>query len=263
MRSEAFGEESIGSNGQPEVYVFENLTDEQAEKVLRSHGSNGVFLVTMNTENQHCYVYLLLSHDEGGEGKCVRYHLQQVKNGFLMHLQDTSVAGNTITEAVDGLCHYFASKGLPLQPVFGNLDSGAAEKSLSFSVISPPPEYSAGQRYPDAPRKKLPTIKDIHSSLMQTIATNSTSYGSITSTTVKRNEPGCFHRLCHCDPAGHWWKPHKAGPCMAVLLVIGWILFLLFFGWAVAIFMLFGLLLLGIMYLVNFICTCSCTDPFN
>ena len=80
---------------------------------------------------------------------------------------------------------------------------------------------------------------------------------------VTLTEPGCFHRLCHCDPAGHWWKPHKAGPCMAVLLVIGWILFLLFFGWAVAIFMLFGLLLLGIMYLVNFICTCSCTDPFN
>lgn len=70
---------------------------------------------------------------------------------------------------------------------------------------------------------------------------------------------GCLWRSCHTDPGGHWYKPHKAGPCMAVLLVMGWIIFLLIFGWIV----LLALILVGILvlcaYVLNFICTGRCS----
>ena len=72
-------------------------------------------------------------------------------------------------------------------------------------------------------------------------------------------ERGCCWKACHTDPAGHWYKPHKAGPIMAVLLFIGWILFLVLFGWVVALALILILVLVMCAYTLNFICTGRCS----
>ena len=72
-------------------------------------------------------------------------------------------------------------------------------------------------------------------------------------------ERGCCWNACHTDPAGHWYKPHKAGPVMAILLIIGWILFLVLFGWVVALALILILVLVMCAYTLNFICTGRCS----
>ena len=60
------------------------------------------------------------------------------------------------------------------------------------------------------------------------------------------------------NPDGAWYLPHKAGPVTAVLLVIGWILFLLVFGWIVALALVLVFILIVFAYILNFICTGRC-----
>ena len=69
---------------------------------------------------------------------------------------------------------------------------------------------------------------------------------------------GCCWKTFHTDVNGKWYKPHKAGPVTGCLLVIGWILFLLLFGWIVGLALLLVLILIGCAGLYNFICTGRC-----
>ena len=68
----------------------------------------------------------------------------------------------------------------------------------------------------------------------------------------------CCWKAFHTDVNGRWYKPHKAGPVMAGLLVVGWILFLVFFGWVVGLALLLVLLLTLCACFVNFLCTGKC-----
>ena len=70
---------------------------------------------------------------------------------------------------------------------------------------------------------------------------------------------GCCWKLFHTDPAGRWYKPHKAGPITAVLLIIGWILFLICFGWIIALALILVAVLVLCAYCLNFICTGRCS----
>ena len=75
--------------------------------------------------------------------------------------------------------------------------------------------------------------------------------------TDQRNR-GCCWKAFHTDINGKWWKPHKAGPVMAVLLVIGWILFIVLFGWIVLMALILVAILICFSYCCNFICTGKC-----
>ena len=69
---------------------------------------------------------------------------------------------------------------------------------------------------------------------------------------------GCCWKAFHTDPQGSWYKPHKAGPVSAILLVVGWILFIVLCGWVVALAMILVFILIGFAYVFNFICTGRC-----
>ena len=69
---------------------------------------------------------------------------------------------------------------------------------------------------------------------------------------------GCCWKAFHTDADGKWYKPHKAGPITACLLVVGWVLFLVLFGWIVGLALLLVLLLLACACLYNYICTGRC-----
>lgn len=71
-------------------------------------------------------------------------------------------------------------------------------------------------------------------------------------------EHGCCWKAFHTDVNGKWYKPHKAGPVTGCVLLIGWILFLVFFGWVVGLALLLVLLLTACACFVNFICTGKC-----
>lgn len=69
---------------------------------------------------------------------------------------------------------------------------------------------------------------------------------------------GCCWKAFHTDVNGKWYKPHKAGPVAGCLLVVGWVLFLVLFGWIVGLALLLVLLMIGCASLYNFICTGRC-----
>ena len=68
----------------------------------------------------------------------------------------------------------------------------------------------------------------------------------------------CCWKAFHTDPNGAWYKPHKAGPITGFFLVIGWILFIIFFGWIVALALVLVFILVIFAYILNFICTGRC-----
>lgn len=69
---------------------------------------------------------------------------------------------------------------------------------------------------------------------------------------------GCCWKAFHTDINGKWWKPHKAGPITATILVIGWIIFIVFFGWIVLMALILVAILICFSYCCNFICTGKC-----
>ena len=69
---------------------------------------------------------------------------------------------------------------------------------------------------------------------------------------------GCCWKAFHTDPQGAWYKPHKAGLITGFILVIGWILFIVFFGWIVALALILVFILIIFAYILNFICTGRC-----
>ena len=76
--------------------------------------------------------------------------------------------------------------------------------------------------------------------------------------TVPPEQRGCCWKAFHTDINGKWWKPHKAGPITAILLVIGWILFIVLFGWIVLMALILVAILICFSYCCNFICTGKC-----
>ena len=76
--------------------------------------------------------------------------------------------------------------------------------------------------------------------------------------TASPEQRGCCWKTFHTDVNGKWWKPHKAGPITAILLVIGWILFIVFFGWIVLMALILVAILICFSYCCNFICTGKC-----
>ena len=76
--------------------------------------------------------------------------------------------------------------------------------------------------------------------------------------TVPPEQRSCCWKAFHTDVNGKWWKPHKAGPVTAVLLVIGWILFVVFLGWIVLMALILVAILICFSYCCNFICTGKC-----
>lgn len=74
---------------------------------------------------------------------------------------------------------------------------------------------------------------------------------------------GCCWKAFHTDVNGKWYKPHKAGPITGCLLVLGWIIFLVLFGWIVGLALLIVLLLICCAAFYNFICTgrCAVDEP--
>ena len=83
-------------------------------------------------------------------------------------------------------------------------------------------------------------------------------YGHTHTHTLDERERGCCWKAFHTDVHGKWWKPHKAGPVTAILLVMGWILFVVFFGWIVLMALVLVAILIGFSYCCNFICTGKC-----
>ena len=75
---------------------------------------------------------------------------------------------------------------------------------------------------------------------------------------VPQRKRGCCWKTFHTDVNGKWYKPHKAGPVTGFLLVVGWILFLVFFGWIVGLALLLVLMMVACASLYNFICTGKC-----
>lgn len=74
----------------------------------------------------------------------------------------------------------------------------------------------------------------------------------------RNSEHDCCWKAFHTDVNGKWFMPHKAGPITGCLLVIGWIIFLILFGWMVALALLLVLFLTLCACFVNFICTGNC-----
>ena len=72
------------------------------------------------------------------------------------------------------------------------------------------------------------------------------------------SQKGCCWKAFHTDVNGKWWKPHKAGPITAFFLVIGWILFLVLFGWIVGLALILVAVLICFAYIFNFMCTGRC-----
>ena len=72
------------------------------------------------------------------------------------------------------------------------------------------------------------------------------------------SQKGCCWKAFHTDVNGKWYKPHKAGPVTAILLVIGWILFLVLFGWIVGLALILVVILICFAYIFNFMCTGRC-----
>ena len=69
---------------------------------------------------------------------------------------------------------------------------------------------------------------------------------------------GCCWKAFHTDPAGAWYKPHKAGCVTGALLVLGWIVFLVLFGWIIALALILVFVLVIFAYILNFFCTGRC-----
>ena len=68
---------------------------------------------------------------------------------------------------------------------------------------------------------------------------------------------GCW-KLFHTDPGGQWYMPHKAGPITAFFLVLGWIIFLVLFGWIIGMALVLVFILVVFAYVLNFVCTGRC-----
>jgi len=64
--------------------------------------------------------------------------------------------------------------------------------------------------------------------------------------------------LWHTDPDGSWYKPHKAGCLTAILLLLGWLIFLTLFGWIIVIALVLVTILIVFAATINFFCTGQC-----
>lgn len=69
---------------------------------------------------------------------------------------------------------------------------------------------------------------------------------------------GCCWKAFHTDVNGKWYKPHKAGLVTGCLLLVGWVFFLVLFGWIVGLALLLVLCLILCACLYNYICTGRC-----
>ena len=69
---------------------------------------------------------------------------------------------------------------------------------------------------------------------------------------------GCCYHLWHTDPDGSWYKPHKAGFLTAILLLLGWLVFLILFGWIILIALILVTILIVFAATINFLCTGRC-----
>jgi hypothetical protein len=127
------------------------------------------------------------------------------------------------------------------------------------SEIEVPPDYNPAQKYPEAPRRALPVIIPIRPTLRRLQAAALREETQSRSITEVEQQTGFWWKACHTDIDGHWYKPHKAGPCMALLLVVGWIVFLLLFGWIIALALVLVGLLVLCAYGLNFACTGRCS----
>ncbi|XP_003382854.2 PREDICTED: uncharacterized protein LOC100634091 [Amphimedon queenslandica] len=241
-------------------FIFDDFSSQQSEDLLRQHGKHATYLVSHFHDPQSYQLVIRFDEPEGLVFKHYAMGLTGEREVFVEGIQ------GKFKSLEDGILAVEEELSTKLSPIF-DFDSDEDTDFLSSDSISisqeVPPEYVPAQKYPEAPRKQLPFIVPIRPTLRRlqnATLTNSlqreSDYNTVPESEVHH---GCCWRLCHTDPRGQWYKPHKAGPCMAVVLVIGWFFFLLLFGWIIAL----ALLLVGILvmcaYTLNFVCTGRCT----
>jgi hypothetical protein len=238
-------------------YVFDNLSCDQAEDLLRRHGDDGSYLVSHFHDPESYGLSIRLTDDQSvykHYSICLKEGNFQVEN-----FPDTFV---TIEQVVS----FVQEKMKPtrLVPIFHKFNCETCDYSISMSEDEPP-SYTQAQRYPEAARKALPIIVPIRPTLRRMMGGGSERITDTTEESAEQQPPpaaeehhGCCWKAFHTDPQGSWYKPHKAGPITAFFLIIGWILFIIFFGWIVALALILVFVLIVFAYILNFICTGRC-----
>lgn len=238
-------------------YVFDNLSCDQAEDLLRRHGDNGTYIVSHFHDPES---YGLSIRIMEGEDAIYKHYSICIKEGKFQ-VESFSDAFKTIEQVVT----FVQEKLRPtkLIPIFHKYNCETCDYSISMSADEPP-TYNQAKSYPEAARKNLPLIVPIRPTLRRMMGGGAEDRGlSVSGQEEAQPSPeernhGCCWKAFHTDPQGAWYKPHKAGLITGFILVIGWILFIVFFGWIVALALILVFILIIFAYILNFICTGRC-----
>jgi hypothetical protein len=239
-------------------YVFDNLSCDQAEDMLRRHGDDGSYLVSHFHDPESYGLSIRLS--EGGMEVYKHYSICIREGNF--QLENSQDPYKTIEQVVS--CVQEKMKPEKLVPIFHRYNCETCDYSITMSTDEPP-TYTQAKSYPEAAKKALPLIVPIRPTLRRMMGGGSAEErfsgfeDEETTTAPEEERPhGCCWKVFHTDPGGAWYKPHKAGPVTAIFLIFGWILFLILCGWIVALAMILVFILIGFAYVFNFICTGRC-----
>lgn len=239
-------------------FVFDDLSLQQAEDLLRQHGNHASYLVSHFHDPKSYQLTIRFDDDQGSVFK----HYSIGISGRQLVVEGIQGQYRCLEDAITAVQEKLDHK---LVPIFYEYNCETCDYELSESADLPP-DYKPAQRFPEAPRKPLPLIVPIRPTIRRLQLGSSrdralrdnTQEESQSSVTEDQNH-GCCWKTWHTDPQGKWYKPHKAGYLTSIVLVIGWIFFILLFGWIV----LLALILVGILvscaYLLNFICTGRCS----